>query len=282
MIRAAGAALLLAAWTPPLAAQADCFPPPSSNEAKIFAVKSVALAYGPAGTAGALPAGRIRLGVETGYVPSVDDATATPTICRPGKGPENANLLAVLARPRVAVGLGRATVLDLSWVPPVRVAEVKANLVGIAVARSTRVSDGATATLRIHATLGRIRAPFTCPDEALADPTSECYRGTRSDDRYDPNILGADLAFGFGRPGTAWRPYLGAGYNRLEPRFQVHFTNSAGSTDRRKVTVNLNRVVVFGGTTWAVSPAVRLAGEVYAAPADAVTARVLLQVSPGG
>jgi hypothetical protein len=265
----------------PLAGQADCFPARSSNEARLLAIKSVALAYGPGHARTDLALGRARLALESAWVPRVDDATATPTVCRPGKGPENANLLDVLVRPRLTLGLPGDLSLEASWVPPVRVAGVRAHLVGIALARATPLSAAATATVRLHATFGRIRAPITCPDEALADPSSECFEGTRSDDRYDPNIVGADLALSLGGRDAAVRPYVGAGYNRLQPRFQVNFTNRQGSTDTRRVSVDLDRAAVFGGLTWTAGGGVAVTGEVYAAPADAVTGRVLLSATLG-
>lgn len=270
---------LLASAAPRLLAQADCFPDPSSNEAKTFAIKSVALAYAPLAAPTASEAGRVRLALETSYVPSVDDATATPTICRPGKGPENANLLAVMVRPRIALELPAGFVLDASWVPPVRVAEAKANLIGVALSRATVLTETLVLSVRGHGTFGRIRAPITCPEEGLADPESECYQGTESNDRYDPNIVGADLALGLGRADSRLRPYLGVGYNRLLPRFQVNFTNAVGQLDERKVSVDLNRGVVFGGAAWAASDRVGLVGEVYAAPSDAITGRLLVQAS---
>ena len=129
---------------------------------------------------------------------------------------------------------------------------------------------------RLHATIGSVRAPFTCPDEALQDPGSECYQGTRSDDSYKPNIWGAELAVGWPLAGGHFRPYLGGGFNLLRPRFQVNFRNVAGTLDRRKVEVNLTRVVFFGGATWAPSNEFSLSGEIYSAPQDAVTGRVRL------
>lgn len=271
MIRSIAALLLLAATPALLAGQDDCRPGPASNEAKALALKSVALAFSPAE---APSAPRWWVGLETAAVPSVDDATATPTICRPGKGPENANLLAVLVRPRIAVPLPGGFQFDGSWLPPVRVADVKANLFGVALSRPARLGPDFTGTLRAHATLGTIRAPITCPDEALANPDSECWQGTRSDDRYQPNIVGLEGILSWAVAEGRLRPYLGAGYTRLAPRFQVNFVNRQGSLDDRRVIVDLNRAAFFGGATWQPSDRLGVSGEIYAVPADAVTARL--------
>ncbi len=260
-----------------MAAAQECRPPTSSNEAQSFGMVSVPLAFGRAQAPELLPG--LRLGLEAAYVPQVDDATATPTICRPGKGPENVNLTPVIPRPRLSLPLPLGLAFEASWIPPVRVGGVKANLFGVSLGRSFGSIDGVIAALRGHATFGSIRAPITCNDDALEDGTSECFQGTRSDDRFSPNIFGADLSVSAPVAGGRLRPYLGAGYNRLAPRFQVNFTNSVGTVDSTRVIVNLDRLAVFGGATWILSYRLALSGEVYAAPADAVSARLVLRSS---
>lgn len=281
MMRCLTGVLLAGAAMPSLAAaQGDCFPPRNSNEAKTFAIFSVPLAFGPAG-APEPDGSRVRLGLEIARLPKVDDATATPTICRPGKGPENTDLLPVAPRPRLGVALGHGFAVEGSWIPPVRLNQVRADLFGVAVAWSTALGPaGQWLTLRGHGTFGRIRAPITCDDEALADPLSECYQGQRSDDSYRPNIVGLEAIASWALGGGAIRPYLGVGYNRLRPRFQVNFTNVQGSTDNRKVEVDLDRAVLFAGGSWRASRTLDLAAELYSAPADAITGRVAIRVLP--
>lgn len=256
-----------------LLAQDDCFPGPESNEAKTLAIFSVPLAYSPlAAPSRENPAWRVSLEVST--IPNVDDETATPTVCRPGKGPENTDLLPALVRPRVAARLGAGVVLDASWIPPVRINGVKSNLFGLALGWSGAMSRSVTVGARIHGTFGEVNAPITCPEEALEDPTSECFEGTESDDSYNPNIFGADVRLGLGSTESRVHPYAGVGYTRLAPRFQVNFTNSAGELDDRRVSVDLNRLALFGGLSWRLSQSLGMAGEVYSTPADAVTLRV--------
>ncbi|MEZ4586901.1 MAG: hypothetical protein R2909_10905 [Gemmatimonadales bacterium] len=261
-------------------AQGDCFPGPESNEAKTLAIFSVPLAFGPAGAP--FTRGRISVGIEAVYLPNVDPAVATPTVCRPGKGPENTDLLFAAPRPRVAVALGGGFTLEGSWIPPIRLNQVSANLFGVALGWTTALGDAHRLTLRGHGSFGRVRAPITCDDEALADPLSECYQGTRSDDRYRPNIVGADATVSWSLGGGRVQPYLGAGYNRLMPRFQVHFTNVAGQLDERRVEVDLDRAVLFGGATWwPAGGRLGLSGELYAAPSDAITGRVAVRLAVG-
>jgi hypothetical protein len=62
----------------------------------------------------------------------------------------------------------------------------------------------------------------------------------------------------------------------LHPRFEVNFTNSSGFTDNTRVRVNLTRGVIFGGATWVPSPRLGISGEIYWAPVEAVTGRLML------
>jgi len=263
-----------------LAAQYDeCRPGAASNEAKTLALFSVPLTF----SRGAAPAAErgVTFGLEAANVPPVDPTTATPTICRPGKGPENTDLVPGIARPRVGVPLPLGLALEASWIPPVRVHGVKANLFGFALARNVGLAEGVTAALRAHATFGSVRAPVTCDQDALGDPVSECFHGQESDDRLSPNIFGLDASLGWSMAGGRLHPYVGTGFSRLQPRFQVNFTNQFGFTDHTEVEVDLNRVALFGGAGWQLNEGFAVTGEIYAVPADAVTGRVVVRRNLG-
>jgi hypothetical protein len=278
-VRLAVLALLLWALPSRLAAQYVCRPGAESNEARTLAIFAVPLAFGP----GAPPGGQtgITLGLEATRMPSVDPATATPTICRPGKGPENTDLLPALARPRIGVPLPLGLALEASWVPPIRVNGVKANLIGLALAKHLGNADGFAAAIRAHATFGSVRAPVTCDRKALADPTSECFHGTVSDDRLSPNIVGLDVSVGWAMARGRLRPYIGSGYSRLMPRFEVNFTNQFGDVDRTHVDVTLDRIAFFGGAAWQFSEHLAVTGEIYAVAADAATGRLVIRRTLG-
>jgi hypothetical protein len=255
-----------------------CRPPASSNEAKTLAIFAVPLAFGPALAPEAHP--QFQVGLEGAYLPKVDRATATPTICQPGKESENTDLLVAIPRPRVELPLPLGLALEASWVPPVRVDGVKANLFGVSLARTVELGN-LTASLRAHGTFGSIYGAITCGRPELANPESECFNGTVSDDQLSPNIIGADVALGQTMMGGRLRPYIGGGYNRLEPRFRVNFTNQFGTVDRTRVEVNLDRLVLFGGATWQVDDNYTATGEVYSAPADATTVRLVVRAAIG-
>lgn len=264
----------------PAAAQDDCFPARNSNEAEVFAIFSVPLAFGPGGSAEPLRRGRFRVGLEITAIPTIDSATATPTTCRPGKGPENTDLLPAVPRPRVSVGLPGGLLLEASWIPPVTIRGVRANLFGVSLGRPLAVGRRSFLTLRGHATLGTVRAPITCSDVALKDSNSECFKGNRSNDEYHPNVIGVDLSWSVSL-GERVHPYVGAGYSRLQPRFQVHFTNRNGEIDNRRVEVDLDRLVVFGGLTWLPTRGTSVSGEAYMAPKDGITGRIVVRRTLG-
>jgi hypothetical protein len=272
--------LLVAA---PLAAQGNCFPGDHSHEADLFAHFSVPIAFSPAQSPWIYPPGTVLVGIEGTYVPDASDRIATPTTCRPGKGPENVNLLTGFPRPRLAYALTDGVLLEASWTPPVRLNGVKPNLWSFALSRSVPLGTGGTMFMgRAHATFGSLHAPITCPDAALKDPTSQCFGGQRSDDRYSPNIFGIELALGWVMGQGRLRPYIGGGYNMLRPRFQVDFTDAGGVLDDSKVEVNLHRWTLFGGATWAPVPGFGLTAEAYSAPADLITARLRATLALGG
>lgn len=277
LVGLAGLMLLMLATVPRLEAQV-CRPPTSSNEAKTFAIFSVPLTFSPVLAPEAHP--RFQVGLEGTYLPKVGSATATATICQPGKGPEDTDLLFAVPRPRIEVPLPMGLALEASWIPPVRLNGVKANLFGVSLAKNVPVGSF-VASLRAHGTFGTIHGPITCDQTALADPASECFNGTRSDDKYSPNIIGADLTLGRTMLGGRLRPYVGGGYTRLQPRFQVNFTNQFGNVDSTRVEVNLNRAVLFGGATWQVANRLSATTEAYAAPADALTVRVAVRAAIG-
>ena len=281
--RCAVFAALCAALAPGAAAQgsADCFPAANSNEARTMAIFAVPLAFSGASAPAVNPTGRFHVGLEVSSVPNVDRETATPTFCRPDKGPENTDLLFAMPRPRASATLAAGFILEASWTPPIRVAEVEANLVSVALSRVTSLnSKGVVLRLRAHGTFGIIKAPISCVDQSLQDASSICYQGTRSDDSFKPNVTGVEAAVGWPL-GRAIRPYVGAGYSHLAPRFQVNFTDQFGDTDRRKVEVNLNRGAIFAGFSWTATSAVELSGELYAVPTDAITGRVIGRIRLG-
>jgi hypothetical protein len=196
----------------PLAAQSVCHPSATSNEAQTLAIFSVPLAFGPATAPEILPG--LWVGLEGACLPKVNPAEVTPTICRPGQGPLNTDLLFALPRPRIGLPLPFGLALQASWIPLVRVARGEGQPVRLFTGEEFR------ATRRAR---GRDPGPW---DLRVYPGTDHLRR--RGAGRPSPNIFGADFSRGWTMVGGRLRPYLGGGYNRSEPRFRVNFTNQFG------------------------------------------------------
>lgn len=256
------------------AAQDVCSPPDSSNEAGLMAFYAVPLThqgmwFSPGGGS------RLVVGGELGWVPSPSEELATPTFCRPGKGPENTDLVPVFVRPRVALALANGFFVEASWIPPLEVADTRANIFGVAVGWQYALDERLALAVRGHATVGTVKAPITCDEEAVADSTSECFEGTISEDAYRPNIFGGELTGSYALSPRV-RGFLGAGYSHLSSRFQVGFTNRVGVTDSTRVEVELDRLTLHGGFLWQTEEGVTATLSAFTQPSDAVTLRLLL------
>ena len=267
-----------------LMAQGTCKPDTDSREANLFGHFSVPLAFSASQAPWVYRPGSIQISLEGTYLPDASDHIATPTTCRPGKGPESVNLLAAYPRPRIGFALGEGVLLEASWIPPVRINGVRPNIWGLALSRTVPLNQKGTMFMgRAHATLGNLRAPFVCSESAVQDSGNpDCFGGEVSDDRYSPNIFGVELAFAWAMSQGRLRPYLGTGYNILHPRFRVNYTNATGDFDNQKVEVNLSRWTLFGGLSWAPVPSFMLSTEAYSAPSDLITGRVKGTVIVGG
>src|SRR5512138_2753349 len=105
-------------------------------EAKLMLYYSSTVAFSPlgaplaatpyakvAGTRRTMP--RVEAAVELSYLPRLSAAQRTAGSDKP----ESTNLAPLFARPRVAARLPGDLGLEISWIPPVRLFDVKANLV---------------------------------------------------------------------------------------------------------------------------------------------------------
>lgn len=274
------AAVLLVASAVQVQAQQDlCRPGAASNEAQALAYYTLPVSdIGPQLRA---PGGsRLTVGVEATAVPELSATLATPTICRPGKGPENTDLLPVAGRLRAALQLGGGWTLGASWIPPVRLDGTRANVIGASLAWERPLGPLWSLALAAHGSTGTVRAPITCDDRALQDPISECFQGTRSNDRFTPTTLGLQ-----GTASVQATPRLrllaGAGWSHLRPRFQVNFVNRVGNIDSTRVEVNLNRLTAHAGVQLDAGARWGVALLAVSQPSDLVTARLVVSRGVG-
>jgi hypothetical protein len=90
-------------------------------------------------------------------------------------------------------------------------------------------------------------------------------------------MFGGEIAAGFA-PESQWISfYGGAGVNRIDPHFQVGFTDANGNIDRTQVELEkpLVRATIFGGVTAVVRQVFDVGAQVYSVPADVTLFRLL-------
>ena len=259
----------------------ECRPPKDSSEAKLLAFFAAPIAFSPAGNAGRLAPGAVRLSFDLTYVPTPSADIRRASFCQ--RKSENTELSPVFPRPRLAVGLPGGFFVEGSYLPPVTVLDATPNLGSLAVgwSRPLRGGDAGAAqsstwlTVRAHATVGSVKGPITCAADALqnTNPSRVCYGDEPSDDSYRPNMVGVEAILGW-TGGARASAYVGGGYTSLRPRFDVNFLSLNGVRDDTRVLLDDARIAAFVGGHLRVTRRGALTAEVYSVPKDVTTVRV--------
>ncbi|MEW5916279.1 MAG: hypothetical protein AB1762_07735, partial [Gemmatimonadota bacterium] len=204
------------------------------------------------------------------------DEISRPERCYASNKSEDTRLSPIFPRPRVALGLGGGWAVEASYLPPITVFDATPNLASVALSRITSIGP-AGLLLRAHATFGKVEGAITCSPDALQldDVTEPCYGSQKSEDTYKPNMYGGEAAVTFVL-GARSTGYAGAGYTRLQPRFQVGFQDGRPGVqyDDTRIEVDLNRVGLFGGIVFQIAPMIEFSAELYSVPEDVTTFRV--------
>jgi hypothetical protein len=173
---------------------------------------------------------------------------------------------------------------EAAYLPPVTIAGAKPNLFNFGISHARHfamgpVSSGTTLMLRLHGTFGNVKGAITCPKSALqqSSPSSPCFGTTPSNDTFHPDMFGGEIAAGFAPGSGGMSFYAGAGANRIDPHFQVGFTDANGNVDRTEVELKspLVRAAVFGGVTAIVRQIFDAGVQIYSVPADATLFRLM-------
>ena len=280
LVALAGATVALA----PATSAAQCTPGEDSNEAKLLAHYSAPIAFTPqAGPASG--SGRVVLGADLTYIPKPDPALESTGSCFNAK--KSTQLSPVFPRPRLTIGLPLGIGLEVGYLPPVRIAGAKANLVSgaVSVARPLLSMAGQPiVAARIHATRGYVNGAITCGDDALqqSDPAAPCYGTQESNDTFRPNMWGIDGSIGRGFLDRKLDLYAGGGITWLAPRFRVGFTDATGFHDRTRVEVDLRRYAIFGGAAYHLAGIWSATAQVYSVPVDVTLFRLGATARLGG
>jgi hypothetical protein len=264
-------------------ATAQCPVSGSSNEGKLLAFYTAPIVFSMATAPEVLRPATIRLGAELEYLPKPDPAIEQTGACFTQKS-EHTSLSPVFGRPRITIGGPFGFALEAAYLPPVTIARAKPNLFSFAVSKAHHfaagpVSNGTTLMLRVHGTFGNVKGAITCPRSQLQQTTSSdpCFGDTPSNDTFHPDMFGGEIAAGFSPGVRGISFYGGAGVNRIDPHFQVGFTNRNGSVDRTEVVLDepLNRAAVFGGVTAVLRQILDVGAQVYSVPEDATLFRIM-------
>lgn len=267
-------------------AGAQCKVATNSNEGKLLAFYTAPIAFSMATAPEVMKPASIRLGAEGEYIPKPNPAIEQTGACFTQKS-EHTSLSPVFGRPRITVGGPFGFAFEAAYLPPVTIAKATPNLFSFGVSQAHHftagpIATGTTLMFRVHGTFGNVKGAITCPSSSLqqSSPSSPCYGTTPSKDTFHPDMFGGEIAAGFAPGSGGISFYAGAGANRINPRFQVGFTSTNGTTSSVDTTqVELAspivRSTVFGGATAIVRQIFDVGAQIYSVPSDATLFRLM-------
>src|SRR5437868_3291339 len=263
-------------------AAAQCRVSGESNEGKLLAFYTAPIVFSMAGAPEVLPPGSIKIGGEGEYIPRPNQAIEQTGACFTQKS-EHTSLSPVFGRPRITFGGPFGFALEAAYLPPVTIARATPNLFNFAVSQARHYAvgpaRGTTLMLRVHGTFGNVKGAITCPRSQLqqTSPSSPCYGTQPSKDTFHPDMFGGEIAAGFAPGDRGLSFYGGVGANRIDPHFQVGFTDQTGNVDNTQV--QLEDPVVRAGLFCRVAGVFRqifdIGAQVYSVPQDATLFRLM-------
>ena len=252
-------------------------------EGRLLAFYSSAMVFSPLGAP--TRASRWSVSMEATYLPRLSEAQRRPGIDKP----ESSNLSPVLPRPRVTLRTALG-VLEASWVPPVRVADAEANLVGLAFTRSLGEWRGVSLAPRISLSAGKVRGAITCnrattekggPD--LAVYYAAVCHGNNSDDWFQPRLVAGELVASRAIGTSGAYTYVAAGARVDRSRFDIGVQRRDGTRDTDHPILRLRdtRPHLAAGVRWPLGAHLSTVMEWFHAPGSITTLRASVAVSGG-
>lgn len=264
-------------------AGAQCKVGTNSNEGKLLAFYTAPIVFSMATAPEVMRPASIRIGAEGEYIPKPNSAIEQTGACFTQKS-EHTSLSPVFGRPRITVGGPLGFALEAAYLPPVTIARATPNLFSFALSQAHHfaagpVSTGTTLMFRVHGTFGNVKGAITCPRSSLqqSSPSSPCYGTSPSKDTFHPDMFGGEIAAAFAPGSGGISFYAGAGANRINPHFQVGFTDANGNVDVTQVELAspLVRATIFGGATAIVRQIFDVGAQIYSVPSDATLFRLM-------
>jgi hypothetical protein len=226
----------------------------SDPEGRLLAFYSASMAFSPAGAG--WDDSRLSFALEVSHVPYLDKAQRRPSIDKP----ESTNLAPFFPRPRISMGLGPWRV-EASWIPPMRVFDVEANLGSLAIRGPSATIGAFRLSPRAWATIGRVRGAMTCSSQEMLGHGSDlelyyatvCH-GRESDDWFEPRMVAGEavVSRSLGSAGSSVYGLLGARVDRT--RFNIGVLTFEGQRDPDHPILQLStfRPHVAVGGSWRV------------------------------
>jgi hypothetical protein len=249
----------------------------SEGQGKLMAFYSAALTFSPVNAPRARNRGALEAWLELAFVPRL-----TLEQRRVGDKPESTNLAPVFPRPRLTYALTDRLAIEGSWLPPVEVFDVKANVVSLALSWTSAVRGSLRFSPRVAGMLGSVEGSITCfeelgsgsPDLALYYGTI-CY-GRESRDDFQPRHALAELMIGWEREETRFVPYAGLGARGDWTKFDIGVIRPDGSVEPDHPILELRTVRPYGvlGATLRAASRARATAELLYAPGSIVTVRL--------
>jgi hypothetical protein len=246
-------------------------------EGRLIAYYSSALLFSPLGAPSRPSQWSIDAGLELTYIPKLSQEQRTAFQDKP----QATNLAPILPRPRVSIVLPGELQVQASWVPPVRLFDVEANLVSVAITRALE-PRGITIAPRLVGTWGRVKGSITCYDDLQQNSPEEAFyysaicRGRPSDDHFEPTLLSAELLVSRAFPRLPFIPYGGIAVLNEKTDFDIGVINDDGERepDHPVLELRTTRMYSFLGATFRRGNAISGTAELFYAPGSLFTVRV--------
>jgi len=216
--------------------------------------------------------GEVALGLELDWIPTLSEDQRR--VGFNGTKVEDFNRLDALPRPRLAVGIGWATTVELAYLPPVTVKGLTPNILSAAIERPFVRLASWDLGLRVYGQLGAIEGDITCPEHEAGfppgGPGNEFGCMEPSEDEVTLDYLGIAVTAGWRIPGTEDSSlHFGVFATYQDLAFQIDAL-TFGVRDRTRLEAEGWTAAVTVGVSFPVSPRCRLSLEAFYAPLDVV------------
>ena len=247
------------------------------GQGKLMSFYSASLTFTPVMAPRARERGDLELGLELAYVPNLSVEQR-----RVGDKPEATNLAPLFPRPRLTYALTDRLAIEGSWMPPIEVFDVKANVISFALTWTSALHGSLRFTPRVAGMFGSVEGAITCYEDMLTEtPDLALYYGTvcyghESRDDFQPRHALAELLVGWERESQWLVPYAGLGARGDFTRFDIGVIRTDGTieTDHPILELRTVRPYALLGTTILASRRARATAELLYAPGSIVTVRL--------